>query len=162
MNPIIIENGRGINNRVFSITTGWIFCMCVSDAACPGGATAEPEDWAKCPFVDGHMLVLTRIAFISNVYSPSPEYPAACWSEAEIPLIGAAGMTSLRLWLRPGKMARRPAEARKAPVLRSRLLRRMERWVGFGEFRLDTPQLAAGSFIGKLFLPEEQSCIHKF
>jgi hypothetical protein len=26
------------------------------------------------------------------VYSPSPEYPAACRSGAEIPLIGAVGM----------------------------------------------------------------------
>jgi hypothetical protein len=24
-------------------------------------------------------------------YSPSPEYPAACWRETEIPLSGAAG-----------------------------------------------------------------------
>jgi hypothetical protein len=28
----------------------------------------------------------------------------------------------------------------------------MERQVGFGEFRFDTPQLAAGSFIASFFL----------
>jgi len=29
---------------------------------------------------------------INTIYSPSPEYPAACWSETEIPPSGAAGM----------------------------------------------------------------------
>jgi hypothetical protein len=39
----------------------------------------------------------------------------------------------------------RPAKAQRAPVLRSGLLRRMERRVGFGEFCFDTPQLAEGA-----------------
>jgi len=29
---------------------------------------------------------------LTPVYSPLPEYPAACWSETEIPPSGAAGM----------------------------------------------------------------------
>jgi hypothetical protein len=35
-----------------------------------------------------------------SFYSPSPEYPAACWSETEIPPSGAAGIfiTERRLY----------------------------------------------------------------
>jgi len=51
---------------------------------------------------------------VQAVYSPSPEYPAACCRDE---------------W------------RGDPPKLEER------RRVGFGEFRFDTPQLAAGSFI---------------
>jgi len=49
---------------------------------------------------------LKRQSAIEGVYSPSPEYPAACRSGAEIPPSGAAGMISLRCKLRLDKKAR--------------------------------------------------------
>jgi len=58
-------------------------------------------------------------------YSPSPGQPAACWSAAEIPL----------------KRGCRDEWRGDPPKLEER------RRVGFGEFRFDTPKLAAGSFI---------------
>jgi len=64
------------------------------------------------------------------VYSPSPEYPAACCRD---------------------ERQRGPAEARQS-----------EGGLGYGEFRFDTPQLAAGSFIPAACCGELHSCFFVF
>jgi hypothetical protein len=41
--------------------------------------------------MDGILAKKSNQFYTPVFYSPSPEYPAACWSETEIPPSGAAG-----------------------------------------------------------------------
>jgi len=43
------------------------------------------------PFTVGILAKKMNRFYNPVFYSPSPEYPAACWSETEIPPSGAAG-----------------------------------------------------------------------
>jgi len=79
---------------------------------------------------------------IEGAYSPSPEYPAACRSEAKIPPGGAAGMN--------GKVNRPTClDEVGSSSERRRVNFAISFYVGMAtaQFRFDTPQLAAGSFI---------------
>ncbi len=73
---------------------------------------------------------------MKGLYSPSPEYPAACRSVAEIPPSGAAGMK--------GEVNRAEAHQSEGGLIS---LYHSNFGMATAQFRFDTPQLAAGSFI---------------
>jgi len=73
---------------------------------------------------------------MSPVYSPSPEYPAVCRSGAEIPLSGAAGMKC--------EVNRAEAHQSEGGLIS---LYHLNVGMATAQFRFDTPQLTAGSFI---------------
>jgi len=73
-----------------------------------------------------------------GIYSPSPQYPAAYWSETEIPHGGAAGMN--------GKVNRAEAHQSEGGLIP---LYHFNIGIATSQFRFDTPPLVAGSFISR-------------
>jgi hypothetical protein len=76
---------------------------------------------------------------LSFLYSPSPEYPAACCSGAEIPPSGAAGMNGKmnRTTCLDGVLTKSEAHQSEGGL---NLLNHFNAGMATAQFRFDTPQ----------------------
>ncbi len=82
------------------------------------------------------MSIYSRKLQTLRFYSPSPEYPVVCRSGAEIPPSGAAGMKG-----EVNHAEAHQSEGGLIPLYHFNVV------MATAQFRFDTSQLAAGSFI---------------